>query len=69
MAPSIQNRELKEARNRYYRTIRRARRECWEVSLAGPQGEQDQADLGNPGRCWQALRFTKGSGISITRAL
>lgn len=52
--------ELKQARNSYYRTIRKAKRLCWQKFL---QGEEQQ------NHCWTALRYTKSLQFKTTPAL
>src|SRR5699024_8586358 len=51
----ISTAELRKIRNNYYRTIRRAKRTCWETFLAGAT---DQTGLGDTARCWRALDYT-----------
>ena len=60
--------DLREARNDYYRTIRRAKRTCWETFLAGPTDASDHPRE-ETARCWQALRFTKPEAVVITPTL
>src|SRR5215471_13676397 len=67
------------ARNAFYRAIRKAKRECWEIFLEGPQaprglrGEgphQDNKNIPCPedtARCWQALKYT-GSKAQARKA-
>jgi hypothetical protein len=52
--------EYREARNTFYRTIRQAKRECWETFLEGPQGTEAKDNLGpdDTARCWHALRYS-----------
>jgi hypothetical protein len=52
--------DLREARNSFYRTIRRAKRECWQDFLMGNEGPsiKDRPDIGDTARCWTALRYT-----------
>lgn len=52
--------ELKQARNSYYRTIRKAKRLCWQKNLQG--GEQQS-------HCWTALKYTKPLQFKTTPAL
>ena len=59
---------LHEVRNSYYRTIRTAKRTCWENFLAGttdgPGHPREETAL-----CWQALRLTNAKGLAITPTL
>ena len=60
--------DLRETRNDYYRTIRRAKRTCWETFLAGPTDNPEYSNE-ETARCWQALRLTKPKAIAITPTL
>jgi hypothetical protein len=52
--------DLREARNHFYRTVRRAKRECWQDFLVGPGGMETKTrpSLEDSARCWAALRYT-----------
>ena len=52
--------ELRQARYSYYRTIRKAKRLCWQKFLQG--GEQQN-------HCWTALKYTKPLQFKATPAL
>lgn len=52
--------KLKQARNSYYRTIRKAKRFCWQKFL---KGEEQQ------NHCWTVLRYTKPLQFKTTPAL
>jgi ribonuclease HI len=58
-----------EARNSYYRTIRKAKRECWEAFLGGPQEVRDRLGPEDTTRCWQALRYTSPKTSDTTPTL
>ncbi len=64
------NREkLKQARNAFYRFVRKAKRECWQNFLEGteePNTAQVQREDKN--RCWIALKYTKPKSNSTTLA-
>jgi ribonuclease HI len=60
--------DLREARNDYYRTIRRAKRTCWESFLAGPTDIPDHSRE-ETARCWVALRLTKSRTTAVTPTL
>ena len=52
--------ELKQARNQYYRTIRKAKRLCWQNFLQGSEPKPLSHDqLPDQRRCWTALKYTK----------
>ena len=61
--------ELREARNHYYRTIRRTKRACWETFLIGPSNIGERPGPQDTTRCWQALGFTKPSSATTTPTL
>ena len=49
--------ELKQAQNRYFRTIKKAKRECWQKFLQGkPQLPNTVIDKNH---CWTALKYIK----------
>ena len=49
--------EFKQAQNRYYRTIRKAKQECWQNFLQG-KAQSSSAAIGK-NHCWMALKYTK----------
>lgn len=52
--------ELKQARNSYYRTIRKAKRLCWQNFLQGKKEiPQQQSQTLDQNRCRTALKYTK----------
>ena len=59
--------EFKQARNRYYRTIRKAKRDCWQDFLQGKSQSSDAVMDKN--HCWMALKYTKPLQFRITPAL
>jgi endonuclease/exonuclease/phosphatase family metal-dependent hydrolase len=66
--------EHKDARNAYYSTIRKTKRECWETFLTGqPKGCQtelkDRLGPEDTTRCWQALRYCKPRATGTTPVL
>ena len=55
--------KLKQARNAFYRLVRRVKRECWQRFLIGDDGA-DKGDITkvhseDKNRCWKALQYTK----------
>jgi hypothetical protein len=56
---TIGDAEHREARKIYYMTIRRAKRECWETFLGGPQENKESLDFEDSARYWTALKYTK----------
>lgn len=62
--------DYRQARNFYYRYIRRAKRLAWERFLEGvfPTDEESQI-APDPERCWRALRYTKAQVPSYTPAI
>ena len=50
-AGNLTDEEHREARNTYYRTIRKAKRECWEAFLGGAQELRETLDFNNSARC------------------
>ncbi len=58
--------KLKQARNTYYRIIRKAKRECWQNFL---QGQDIAEGSHNKNRCWTAFRYTKPQQFKTTPAL
>ena len=65
---------LREARNCYYRIIRREKRECWEAFLQGagltlPEGPDISLGKEDIARCWLALRYTKPRNQEATPSL
>jgi hypothetical protein len=70
-AQHITTTDLQEARNDRNdsnRTVRRAKRTCWETFLAGPTYIPDHPRE-ETARCWQALRLTKPKAVAITPTL
>ena len=65
----ISTNELREARNSYYRTIRRSKRACWEAFLRGPTELPDLTSAEDTARCWLALGFTKPKSTATTPTL
>ena len=64
---------MKKARNLFYRTVRKAKRECWQKFLLGEE-ELQEGDLVNihredKNRCWKALKYTKPRTNCTTPAL
>src|SRR5271154_29236 len=59
--------EKNTARNSYYTTIRRAKRECWQNFLQGITEDENQAL--DSQRCWTALRYTSPKALSTTPAV
>ncbi|KAL1979252.1 hypothetical protein VTN96DRAFT_6404 [Rasamsonia emersonii] len=66
---TLGDREHREARNTYYRAIRRAKWECWEAFLIGPMETRDRLGPEDATRCWQALRYTTSKAASTTPTL
>lgn len=68
------NREkLKQVHNIFYRTVRRAKRECWQKFLLREE-ELNGADPAkihpeDKNRCWKALQYTKPRTNRTTPAL
>lgn len=48
--------ELKQARNTYYRVIRKAKKVCWQNFLQGKDTAQEARQSDDKNRCWTALR-------------
>ena len=68
----IPNREkLKQARNVFYRIVRKAKRECWQKFLEGIEESSNLAQIRLEGknRCWIALKYTKPKSNNTTPAL
>ena len=66
------NREKsKQARNAFYRIVRKAKRECWQNFLEGEEKTVDPAQIRpeDKNRCWIALKYTKPKSNSTTPAL
>ncbi len=59
--------EFKQARNRYFRTIKKAKRECWQKFLQG--GSQSSSSVMDKNHCWTALKYTKPLQFRTTPAL
>ena len=51
---------VKDSRNKLYTTIRKAKRECWESFLQGPEepNPEENAAQAEQKRCWMALKYT-----------
>lgn len=63
--------EYRRARNDYHTLVQRVKRLAWESFLedflpSDGKGWEAKAD---PGRCWQALRYTKPQVLSYTPAI
>lgn len=65
----IEEKEHRENRNKYYRTIRQAKRECWETFIGGPQEVRDKLNSEDTAKCWQALRYTNPKTTGTTPTL
>ena len=66
----IRKQELKQARNSYYRTIRKAKRLSWQNFLQGKTGSiSQQSQSLDKNRCWTALKYTKPLQLKTTPAL
>ena len=62
--------ELRQARNAYYHTIRKAKRECWQNFLQGADDDsQPKAQSMDKNHCWTALKYTKPQQFKTTPAL
>ena len=59
--------ELKQARNQYYRVIRKAKRVCWQNFLQGKT--QSSGTAIDKNQCWTALKYTKPLQFRTTPAL
>jgi ribonuclease HI len=68
-AGNITEESLREARNGFYCTIRRAKRECWSKFLSGGESSREKLGSEDTARCWQALRYTKPQTTGATPAL
>ena len=65
-----QRQELKQARNLYYRTIRKAKRLSWQNFLQGKNENSTQsAQTLDQNLCWTALKYTKPLQFKTTPAL
>ena len=54
----------------YYRTIRKAKRLCWQNFLQGKEGNiSQQPQILDPNRCWTALKYIKPLQLKTTPAL
>ena len=58
--------ELKQARNRDFRTIEKAKRECWQKFLEGES--QSSSSVMDKNHCWTALKYTKPLQFRTTPA-
>ena len=66
------NREKsKQARNAFYRIVRKAKRECWQNFLKDKEESLDptRIRLEDKNRCWIALKYTKPKSNNTTLAL
>ena len=61
--------ELKQARNTYYRVIRKAKRVCWQNFLQGQDTAQEARQSDDKNRCWTAFRYTRPQQFKTTPAL
>ena len=59
--------EFKQARNRYFRIIKKAKRECWQKFLQGDV--QVSSTVIEKNHCWTALKYTKPLQFQTTPAL
>ena len=59
---------FREARNLYKRTLKRAKRECWQQFLLG-EDDQESGPQGDTNRYWTALKYTNPSTQICTPAL
>ena len=70
VSPNREN--LKKAQNIFYRTVRRAKRECWQKFLLGEElqeGDPAKIHPEDKNRCWKALKYTKPRTNCTTLAL
>ena len=62
--------EFRQARNFYYRTIRKAKRLSWQNFLQGKEENlQQQNQTLDQNKCWIALKYTKPRQLKTTPAL
>ena len=62
--------KLKQARNLFYRVIRKAKRQCWQNFLQGKEINSDTVVKKSiKDRCWTALRYTQPRQHQTTPAL
>lgn len=62
--------EFRQARNLYYRTIRKAKRLSWQNFLQGKEEDtQQQNQTVDQNRCWTALKYTKPRQLKTTPVL
>jgi hypothetical protein len=62
--------DYRRVRNDYYSYIRRAKRLAWEHFLEGAFPTDKESELAaDPGRCWEALKYTKEQVPSYTPAI
>ena len=68
---TLDRKKLKQARNIYYRVVRKAKRECWQNFLEGREESSNPAQIWpeNKNRYWIALKYTKPKSNSITSVL
>ena len=59
--------EFKQARNQYFRTIKKAKRECWQKFLQ--ESSQSSSLVMDKNHCWTALKYTKPLQFRTTPAL
>ena len=55
--------EVKLARNSFYKTVRKAKRICWQNFL---QGTIEDDPIDSQKRCWTALKYTSPRALSTT---
>ena len=62
---------MKQARNVFYRIVRKAKRECWQNFLEGTEKSSNPAQIRpeDKNRCWIALKYTKPKANSTTPVL
>lgn len=67
---SDENQRLREARNEYYRVIRKAKKQCWQSFLQDDaEVTSDRIQQEDTDRCWTALRFTNPRAQATTPAM
>lgn len=62
---------FKKARNKFYRIVRKTKRECWQNFLEGKEEISDPPKVwpDDKNRCWIALKYTKPQATSTTPVL
>ena len=68
---TLDKEKFKQARNAFYRIVRKAKRECWQNFLEGEEEISDPSknQPEDKNRCWIALKYTKPQTNSTTPAL